>query len=329
MQELLETTFFQLADYKIEVLPPDDPLDKGSNIISLRIEPQRVNLPDMEEGSVTAFECTFDLQSDDPEEIAKDFVLQGIISSEDTVEVSKLIEKKVAQKREQEGEPVMVTQQPATEEREAPVEPVTISPPHIGRQESGSALATQPQQESPVVGKTDDTPVSRGEESQLRSPPLDEPTVDPLVGESLDPTPPSSAPPSSSSSSPDNPPNTATEAQQGPALQPPPPLTSQLSEGQEELTASRSSSKLAKVVAQPQEEASGAVEKQKKQRGRATSRVGKESKRPLKLLLSGVQGGDLAECQFTSFGQHIKFTFSLQADTPDLLAENLVSSSCC
>lgn len=329
MQELLENPFFQLADYKIEVLPPDEPLDKGSNIISLRIEPQRLKLPDMEEGAATAFECTYDLQNDVPEDIAQDLVLQGIISSEDTAEVSKLIDKKVAQKREQEGDPAVAAQHTATDEKEAQADAVASSSPHIGRQENGSALTTaHSQQESPVVAKVDDAQVSKGEESQLRSPPLDDPPVGLLNGEP-EPTPPSSAPPSSSSS-PDNPnPNTSSEAQQGPAPQPPPTLTSQMSDGPEELTVSRTSSKLGKVVPHPQEETGGAGEKQKKQRSRAAARVGKESKRPLKLLLSGVQGGDLAECQFTSFGQQIKFTFSLQADTPDLLAENLVSPRVC
>lgn len=324
MQELLENPFFQLADYKIEVLPPDEPLDKGSNIISLRIEPQRLKLPDMEEGAATAFECTYDLQNDVPEDIAQDLVLQGIISSEDTAEVSKLIDKKVAQKREQEGDPTVAAQHTATDEKEVQAESVTIPSPHIGQQESGSAQTTaHSQQESPAVAKVDDAAVSKGEESHLRSPPLDDPPVGPPNGEP-EPTPPSSAPPSSSSS-PDNPPNTSSEAQQGPAPQPPPALSSQMSDGPEELTVSRTSSKPSKVVPHPQEEAGGAVEKHKKQRGRAPSRVGKEGKRPLKLLLSSVQGGDLAECQFTSFGQQIKFTFSLQADTPDLLAENLVS----
>lgn len=152
--------------------------------------------------------------------------------------------------------------------------------------------------------------------------------MDPLSVDSLEPTPPSSAPPSSSSS-PDNPPTTTVEAQQGPTPQPPPSLNSHMSDSQEELAVSKSSSKMSKVVPQTQEEVSGVGEKQKKQRLRAPTRAGKEGKRPLKLLLNSVQGGDLAECQFTSFGQQIKFTFSLQADTPDLLAENLVSCPCC
>ena len=325
VQELLVHAFFQVSDYKIEVLPPDDPMDKGSNIISLRIEPQRLKLPDVAEEAATAFDVTYDLQSDVPDNIASDLVLQGIISREDIAEVSKLIEKKVAQKREQENEPVVVTQQPAVEERGGVAESTNVSPHHVARQESVAAVTTQPQQESPLV-KMDDTAASGGEESHLRSPQPDDPPAGvsdskPTSGDSLDPT-----PSTSTSSSPDNPPPTAVESQQGPAPQPPPTITSQLSEIPEELPLTRSTAKLPKVASQPQDEVGGGGEKQKKQRPRAASRVSKEGKRPLKLLLSGVQAGNLAECQFTSFGQQIKFTFSLEADTPDLLAENLVSS---
>ena len=71
----------------------------------------------------------------------------------------------------------------------------------------------------------------------------------------------------------------------------------------------------------------GGNEKHRKQRPRGGSRLARESKRPMKLVLERVEDGDLVKCQFTNSGEQINFNFSLRVDKPEALASNLVSLS--
>ena len=98
VEELLTHSFFTTTDFKIEVISSDDDLSPDEvlpNIVKFRIARKKAG----EDISGTAFEFSFDIVHDETEDILADMVNQGIINPEDMTDVSKLIERLVAEEQ--------------------------------------------------------------------------------------------------------------------------------------------------------------------------------------------------------------------------------------
>ena len=287
-----------MTDFKIEVLPPDDVND---TMMRLRIELQHLN-QDEESGAPTALEWDFDPDHDNPMDLAKEMVKLHL-PFEEFSEVGREIEKLVtAQKADTSGEQTGFSEEVIKDDKEITSSSVSSSPQHVSRPESG----VDSQAESPDM-KVDSTT-----EEQQPSSPKPEQSVENSTHTTTKPPPVSDVPsgePLSVVMS------TVYSADVSGVDTEPTFLTSEDTvEGTSKAVKLPMSEDIPPVI-------SGG---DKHRKSRQKAKVAKEGKRPMKLVLIGTKGDDIAECQFTNSGQQISFTFSLQADTPEMLAANLV-----
>ena len=305
--DLLNHPFFKVLDYKIGLLPPDDVSDTMGR---LRIELQQ-QIPDKETAAAIVLERDFDPDNDDPMDVAKEMV-NTHLPFEEFSEVAREIEKLVTvQKADATTEIGSFGEEATKDDKEASSSSVSSSPQHISRPESG----VETHVDSPDI-KPDNVTV----EDQVPNSPKPEDSVE-VAGlvQSKPPPPPSVAP-----------------SVEPPVTDPPPslPHTSSYTDvtavdppsigpaGEESVEGTTKYVKLSTSEEVPLSSATGGGDKPRKSRQKP--KPAKEGKRPMKLLLTDVKGDDIAECQFTNSGQQISFTFSLQADTTEVLTDNMV-----